>query len=316
MTERVIETQELTRRFGSVVAVRDVTLEVERASIFGLLGPNGSGKSTLIRMLCGVLSPSQGTGRVLGVDVGRYPERIKPRIGYMSQRFSLYGDLTARENLAFYSRIYGLRGERQREREEAVVELVGLGAYLDRLADHLSGGWKQRLALACALVHEPEVLFLDEPTAGIDPVARRELWDLLFQLSAEGVTMFVTTHYMDEAERCTHIGYIYTSRLIAIGRPQELKDNPDVTPTGTRRLEVRCASATGALARARHLPEVRDATMFGDALHVLVETRVTTDELRRRLAPEDTGATVRPIAATLEDVFVLLSHAEAAREAR
>ncbi|HUW84826.1 MAG TPA: ABC transporter ATP-binding protein [Phycisphaerae bacterium] len=317
MNGAVIAANGLTRRFGDLVAVNDVSFDVQRANIFGLLGPNGSGKSTIIRMLCGVLTPSEGTASVLGIDVRDDPEAVKQRIGYMSQQFSLYRDLTVRENLQFYARIYGLDPPRQRERQAAVVELTGIGDYVDRFAGNLSGGWKQRLALACALIHEPEVLFLDEPTAGIDPVARRDLWDLLFDLSHRGVTMLVTTHYMDEAERCTHVGYIYLSRLIAVGKPDQLKSVPDVTPAGTRRVEVRCAEPTEALARARNLPAVRDATLFGDTLHVLLDAQLEPDELLKRIAEGDTSATVRPVAPTLEDVFVILSRAQvAALEAR
>ncbi len=312
MNGAVIAASGLTRRFGDLVAVNDVSFDVERANIFGLLGPNGSGKSTIIRMLCGVLAPSEGTASVLGIDVRDDPEAVKQRIGYMSQQFSLYRDLTVRENLQFYGRIYGLDPARQRERQDAVVELTGIGDYVDRFAGNLSGGWKQRLALACALIHEPEVLFLDEPTAGIDPVARRDLWDLLFDLSHRGVTMLVTTHYMDEAERCTHVGYIYLSKLIAVGKPDQLKSVPDVTPAGTRRVEIRCAEPTEALARARKLPAVRDATLFGDTLHVLLEAQLEPDELLKRIAEDDASATVRPIAPTLEDVFVILGRAQAA----
>lgn len=315
MNAPVITTQRLTRRFGDVVAVRDVSIDVPRAAIFGLLGPNGSGKSTLIRMLCGVLRPSEGDGRVLGVDIRRDPEAIKRRIGYMSQRFSLYGDLTVRENLQFYGRVYGLDDRQQHERQDAVIELAGLSPYIDRLASRLSGGWKQRLALACALIHEPEVMFLDEPTAGIDPVARRELWDLLFALSHRGVTMLVTTHYMDEAERCTHVGYLYLSRLIAVGRPVDLKSDPSVTPRGTRHVEVECADPTAALARARALDGVRDATLVGNALHILLEETRDEPWLLAAVAAGDRSAGVRPIAPTLEDVFVLLSRAQQAREA-
>ncbi len=305
----VIRTDRLTRRFGAFVAVREATLGVDRASIFGLLGPNGSGKTTLIRMLCGVLRPSEGTGSVLGVDISRDPESVKRRIGYMSQKFSLYGDLTVVENIQFYARVYGLSPARQREREDAVIELTGLRPYVDRLGRNLSGGWKQRLALACALVHEPEVLFLDEPTAGIDPVARRELWDLLFELSHRGVTMLVTTHYMDEAERCTHVGYIHSSRLIALGRPDELKAIKDVTPAGARRYEIACSEPMAALARARTIPEIRDATMFGDVLHVLADEALPPERILERLSPGDPKASFRPIAPTLEDVFVILSRA-------
>ncbi len=305
MSTGVIEAKGLTRRFGSFTAVRDVSFSVPRAGIFGLLGPNGSGKSTIIRMLCGVLKPSEGTGAVLGVDVREDPERVKRRIGYMSQKFSLYPDLTAIENIHFYARIYGVADIAARER--AVVELTQIGPYRDRLAGQLSGGWKQRLALACALVHEPDVLFLDEPTAGIDPVARRSLWDLLFELSGRGVTLLVTTHYMDEAERCTLVGYIYLSKLIAIGRPDDLKGRPEVTPTGTARWEVTCANAPAAMLAARDLPEVRDVTLFGDRLHVLVEESIPPQTFLERAAPNDASASYRPIAPSLEDVFVLLT---------
>ncbi len=311
MNEPAIRADKLTRRFGRLVAVRDVTFEVARASIFGLLGPNGSGKSTLIRMLCAVLRPSAGGGSVLGLDIRKDPEAIKRRIGYMSQRFSLYSDLSAVENVRFYARIYGLSPTRQREREEAVLQLTGVGAYADQAAGTLSGGWKQRLALACALVHEPEVLFLDEPTAGIDPVARRDLWDLLFALSSRGVTMFVTTHYMDEAERCTHVGYISVAQLIAVGKPEALKAADDVTPEGTRRFELACADPPAALARVRSVPEVRDATLFGNVLHVLLAEELSPEALVAKIAPEDPTASFRAIAPTLEDVFVTLSRTQA-----
>jgi len=307
MDEAVIQTDHLARRFGHFIAVRDVTMSIPRGAIFGLLGPNGSGKSTLIRMLCGVLRPSGGSGRVLGVDVSADPEAIKRRIGYMSQKFSLYSDLTVRENLEFYARIYGLDRQRRAQRQEAVATWTGISQYMDRPAAQLSGGWKQRLALACSLVHEPEVLFLDEPTAGIDPVARRDLWDLLFDLSHRGVTMMVSTHYMDEAERCTHIGYIYMSRMIALGRPDQLKADPAITPEGTRRWEFVCTQPAAALARARALPVIRDATMFGDRLHLLADKAVSPEELVAQLAATDPAAAARQIPPTLEDVFVLLS---------
>ena len=311
MNETVIRAEGLTRRFGDFTAVDDVSLSVEKAAIFGLLGPNGSGKSTIIRMLCGVLSPSSGTGSVLGMDIRENPEEIKHHIGYMSQRFSLYSDLTVTENLDFYGRIYGLSARKLRDRLNAVVELTNIEPYMDRLSGALSGGWKQRLALACAMIHEPRILFLDEPTAGIDPVARRELWNLLFHLANQGITMFVTTHYMDEAERCTNVGYIYLSRLVVSGEPDALKSSPGMTPEGTRRYAVVCRNPAAALAEAKRLTDVKDATLFGDTLHILVDEALRPAQLLPLIATDDQAATCREIAPSLEDVFVLLSRAEA-----
>jgi len=252
---------------------------------------------------------------VLGIDIRQNPEAVKRRIGYMSQKFSLYPDLSVHENLQFYGRIYGLTPQRQQIREAAVCALTGIGEFSDRPAMALSGGWKQRLALACSLIHEPEVLFLDEPTAGIDPVARRDLWDLLFALAHQGVTMFVTTHYMDEAERCTHVGYIHMSRMIALGTPDELKRSPDVTPVGTRRYEIVCHDPPAALARARESKAIHDATLFGNTVHVLADENLSPEILKRNLAVDSPDADVRSIEPTLEDVFVILSRGLAARGA-
>lgn len=314
MSDAVIRTEKLSRFFGPVKALTEVTLDVPKGSIFGLLGPNGSGKSTLIRLLCGVLTPTAGRGWVLGHNIATDAEAIKRRIGYMSQRFSLYTDLSVMENIRFYARIYGLSFARQREREQAVIALTGIGPYTSRLGSQLSGGWKQRLALACALIHEPEVLFLDEPTAGIDPVARRDLWDLLFELSHLGCTMFVTTHYMDEAERCTRVAYIYQSQLIALGDPEDLKSLPEVTPPGTTRYEVSCSTPPSALARARTIPEVHDATLFGTDIHILLDNRLNPQTLLEQIAPGDRAPTFRPIHPSLEDVFVTLSRRQAIKE--
>ncbi|MBI4878892.1 MAG: ABC transporter ATP-binding protein, partial [Planctomycetes bacterium] len=314
-TPPVIEARRLTRRFGERTVVDGVSFQVQRGAIFGLLGPNGSGKSTIIRMLCGVLQPSAGEASVLGLDAAREAELIKPRIGYMSQRFSLYADLSVRENLEFYGRIYGLEAERLARRVAEVCRLTAIGDRMEQLAGTLSGGWKQRLALACALIHEPDVLFLDEPTAGIDPVARRELWDLLFDLAGRGVTLFVTTHYMDEAERCTDVAYINDARLLVVGRPEELKALPRVTPAGTRRLELQVARPAERLAALRALRGVLEATLFGQAIHLLVRDDLDERLILEELGAERDAARARPIAPSLEDVFVTLSHGTDAEEA-
>jgi ABC transporter DrrB family efflux protein len=309
MDQPVIQVRDLSRNFGDLVAVKDVTFDVEKAAIFGLLGPNGSGKSTIIRMLLGILPPSGGTARVLGYDVKQDSELIKDRVGYMSQSFSLYGDLTVRENIDFYGRIYGLDTSRLDRRAKEVLELTSLGDRIDQSARTLSGGWKQRLALACALIHEPDLLFLDEPTAGIDPVARRQLWDLLFELSAQGVTLFVTTHYMDEAERCTDVGYIYLSRLLVQGKPEELKTLPDVTPEGARRYEMRVSSPSSRLASLRERDGILDATLFGETIHVLLAPELSDAALLEELHLDAEQAELREVTPSLEDVFVTLTTA-------
>src|SRR6266481_3915360 len=303
-----IQCENLTKRFGDFTAVDRVTFSVEKQSIFGFLGPNGSGKSTMIRMLCGILEPTEGTGRIAGHDVSRETEAIKGSLGYMSQRFSLYDELTANENLQFYARLYGLRGEAMKKRRDELIALTHLEPYLDRRAAQLSGGWRQRLAMACALVHKPSVLFLDEPTAGIDPVARRELWDLLFEFSGMGMTLFVTTHYMDEAERCSHVGYIYMSRLVVCGDPDDLKKMPLVNPSDAARLDVTCDHVTRGLQVVRRLPGVRTATVFGQSMHLLVDKNISEESIRGELAKAGIPqADIRPIAPSLEDVFVALT---------
>ena len=317
-----IDVQDVSKDFGTFRALDHITLQVPRGEIYGLLGPNGSGKSTLIRILCGLLAPTEGHAKVDGLDVEREGELVRQHIGYVSQAFSLYRDLTVDENLDFFSSIYGLRGAEREERKKWAIDLTHIGPYRDRLAAALSGGWKQRLALAAALMHRPRVLFLDEPTAGIDPVARRELWDLLFGLAGEGVTMFVTTHYMDEAERCGTVAYLYLSRLIVSGHPHELKQLEEVTPKGTRRVQAECREGVAVLMKsARTLPYVRAATIFGTALHLLIDAGVTDEQTKRDLeAFGISEVNVTEIAPTLEDVFVQLTETrgkevEAARAA-
>lgn len=310
----VIRAERLTKKFGDITAVQDVSLEISRGDIFGFLGPNGSGKSTVIRMLCSLLRPTAGRAELDGLDVVREAEEIKKRIGYMSQRFSLYEDLTVQENLDFYGAIYGLKHFRLAERRSIVVELVGIGDRLGQMVITLSGGFKQRLALACSLLHDPKILFLDEPTAGIDPVARREIWDLLFRLAGEGTTLFVTTHYMDEAERCSQIGYIYQSRLMVCGRPQELKRLPEINPEGAAWFEVHCEEPTRALSLLRTLPDIVDATIYGQSIHILAGKRISSAGVENFLRTEGVAqAKCRSVLPSLEDVFVTLTRRQRSR---
>ena len=307
--EPAILAEHLVRRFGQVVAVNDVSFRVEQGEIFGFLGPNGSGKTTVIKMLTGLLPLSGGSARVAGLDVRVDSEAVRERIGYMSQNYSLYHDLTVAENLQFYGRIYSLEPARLKRRIEEIVELNGLAPYMNRLSSQLSGGWKQRLALGCAMLHEPKLLFLDEPTAGIDPVARRQLWDLLFELSGHGITFFVTTHYMDEAERCSHVAYIYYGKIIADGTPNSLRELPDVQPQGTMRIEITTPEVTRALRFVRQIPGVRNATIFGQSIHALIDDHVDLHELREELLKNRISvAEIRPLAPSLEDVFVELTY--------
>jgi len=303
----IIETEHLSRRFGDLVAVDDVTLSVHRGEIFGVLGPNGAGKSTTIRMLCGILDPSGGRGSVVGYDIARDPEEIKQRIGYMTQRFSLYEDLTVIENLRFYAGIYGVPRRQRRQYIDEVIEGSGLGDRRRQLAGTLSGGWKQRVALASATIHRPPLLFLDEPTAGVDPVSRREFWDEIHRLSAGGTTVMLTTHYMDEAERCHRLGFIFAGRLLDVGTPEEV--------VARRHLRVaeleteRATEAAGAL-RARH--EVDEVAHYGDVLRMATLRGADPEQVARR-ALEPLGIAIehfRESRVTVEDAFVSIVRQE------
>lgn len=314
-SEPAIVAEDLVRSFGDKLAVNHLSLRIERGEIFGFLGPNGSGKSTTIKMLCGLLAPTSGKAIVGGIDVRQDPERIRGKIGYMPQRFSLYEDLTVKENIDFYSQLYGVKGPGAKKRKEEVIELVGIGNYRGFLAKQLSGGWKQRLALCCALVHQPEIIFLDEPTASMDPVARRGLWDLLFSLASSGVTLFVTTHYMDEAERCSSVGYIYNSRLIVSGGPEEIKQVREVIGQGNIHLEVICRPLVQTFNLVKALPFVNDVTIFGQALHVMSEFPEVEALLIENLQRSGVEIqNVRKIDPSLEDVFVALTKASMAED--
>jgi len=265
--EPIIVTDRLSRRFGSLVAVRDVSLTIYRGEIFGVLGPNGAGKSTTIRMLCGILDPTSGSGRVVGYDIASQAEQIKARIGYMTQRFSLYEDLTVLENLRFYAGLYGVPAVRRKARVEQAIDQAGLGDRRDQLAGTLSGGWKQRVAIASATLHDPSLLFLDEPTAGVDPVSRRDFWDLIHRLADQGTTVLLTTHYMDEAERCHRLAFIFGGTVLDIGTPPEVIDR-----RGLRAAELAVdpahAHAGEAEAALRADPNVAEIAHYGETLRV------------------------------------------------
>jgi len=299
--EPIIVTDRLSRRFGSLVAVKDVSLTVYRGEIFGVLGPNGAGKSTTIRMLCGILDPSSGSGRVVGYDIATDAERIKSRIGYMTQRFSLYEDLTVHENLRFYAGLYGVPVSARRARVDRALDQAGLGGRRDQLAGTLSGGWKQRVAIASATLHDPPLLFLDEPTAGVDPVSRREFWDLIHRLAGEGTTILLTTHYMDEAERCHRLAFIFGGTVLDVGTPTQVIERRHL-----RAAEVDVDQPDGAEAALRADPRVAEISHFGGMLRVT--TRGDADPMTvvrevfaaRGIAARD----VHEARVSVEDAFV------------
>jgi len=297
----------LTKQYGQRTVVDDVTFAVPSGSIFGLLGPNGSGKSTTIKMLCGLVLPTSGSGSIDGLDIVAQSAAIRWHIGYMAQSNTMYEDLTADENLEFYARAYRLGPAERRDRKETLVNLMGLGPFLDVRSGLLSGGWQRRLALACALLHDPPIVFLDEPTAGIDPVARRDLWDLFFRLAEAGKTFFVTTHYMDEAERCSEVGYIYNGKLIACGTSVALRRLASVNRPDTTRYAIDAEEIMPTFAAVRALPYVRDATIFGHELHVVVESTASAERLASDLRGHAGWQAIRCVDPSLEDVFVTLT---------
>ena len=297
-----IEVRHLTRRFGEFVAVNDLTFDVRQGEIFGFLGSNGAGKSTTIRMLCGLLRPTSGTALVGGVDVSRDPEAVKRRIGYMSQRFSLYEKLTVDQNITFFGGIYGLEGDRLEARRAFVLDMAGLRGRESTLTGALSGGWRQRLALGCAILHEPRIVFLDEPTGGVDPLSRRQFWRLIDELARSGVTVLVTTHYLDEAEHCHRIAIIQAGKLAALGTVSELKSIFADRPI----LEIRAAQPVEAMRVLEQMPEVEKTSIFGTAVHAVLRSRdIQPEAIQARLAAA--GVTVTEcsvVAPSLEDVFL------------
>jgi len=310
MNGTAIEARHLTRRFGDFVAVNDVSFEVHAGEVFGFLGSNGAGKSTTIRMLCGLLRPTSGTALVGGIDVGSDPEGVKRRIGYMSQKFSLYEKLTVDQNIAFFGGIYGLSGDRFAARRDFVLEMAGLRGRERTLTGALSGGWRQRLALGCAILHEPPIVFLDEPTGGVDPLSRRQFWRLIDDLSRSGVAVLVTTHYLDEAEHCHRIAIIQAGKLAAHGTVPELKASFASRPI----LEVRTPDAVDAMRALDAMPEVEKTSIFGTAVHAVLRAATTTPEtISKRLA--DAGIKVTScgrVEPSLEDVFLDVAERSAA----
>ncbi len=298
-----IEATGLTRTFGTFTAVDAISLAVEEGTIFGLLGANGAGKSTTIRMLCGLLRSTAGEGKVAGYDINREPEEIKESIGYMSQEFSLYRDLTVAENISFFGGVYGLSRRRLQERKEWVLEMAGLRDRENTLAAHLSGGWRQRLALGCAVLHEPRIVFLDEPTGGVDPLSRREFWNLINEFADQGVTVLVTTHYLDEAEYCNEVSLMHAGRIVALGSPSRLK-NEEIPETMWR---VTCRAVTDALEVLQKEYWVDECSLFGRTVHV--GTSLPDEETKERIAAALNGGgisfeRIEPILPSLEDVFI------------
>ncbi len=302
-----VSVKNLEKRFGSFIAVNRVNFEVHKGEIFGFLGPNGAGKSTTIRMLCGLLAPTGGAGSVAGFDIRTQQEDIKSHIGYMSQKFSLYEDLTVEENIDFYSGIYCIPRAKRRERKKWVIKMAGLTEHRRSRTAILSGGWKQRLSLGCAILHEPPIIFLDEPTSGVDPMSRRQFWDLIYELSGKGVTTFVTTHYMDEAEYCDRIALIYRGELTAMGTPDELKTQLMQDHV----LEIQCERPQDAMGEVETVEGIKEVALFGKGLHaVAVNGETAATAVRSRLVKRGYRvARIERIIPSLEDVFVSLIEA-------
>ena len=305
--ENAIEIEHLTKKFGKFTAVNDVSFNVKKGEVFGFLGPNGSGKTTVIRMLMGLISPSLGKGTVLGYDISKDNNKIREKIGYMSQKFSLYEDLTVEENLDFYGRVYGLSDRKLAEKKKEILKMADLEGKEKTITSNLSGGWKQRLALGSAIIHDPEILFLDEPTGGVDPIARRNFWELIYQLSESGVTILVTTHYMDEAEHCNTIGFIYYGNLLTLDTPNNMREKAidgDI-------IEIKVNDTLKTIEILKTKDKVREASVYGAGVHALVETDLPLTELEHYLIKHEIGlSSIKKVKPSLEDVFIFLVNEE------
>ena len=305
--ENAIEINNLTKIFGDFTAVNNVSFNVKRGDVFGFLGPNGSGKTTVIRMIMGLITPTSGTGKVLGFDVSTENEKIRSHIGYMSQKFSLYEDLTVEENLDFYAGVYNLPKNKIKEKKKEILEMSDLIGRENMITSNLSGGWKQRLALGCSIIHEPEILLLDEPTGGVDPIARRQFWDIIYDLSKKGVTILVTTHYMDEAEHCNFIGFLYYGNILSLDTPNAMKEKViegDI-------VEIKVNNTLKSIELLRTQEKVKDASVYGAGIHALTRADMDLNELKDFLKENNVDVYgIKKVKPTLEDVFVFLVEKE------
>lgn len=305
--ENAIEINNLTKVFDKFVAVNDVSFKVKKGDVFGFLGPNGSGKTTVIRMIMGLITPTSGSGKVLGYDISTENEKIRSHIGYMSQKFSLYEDLTVEENLDFYAGVYNVPKEKIKTKKKEILEMADLVGKENMITSNLSGGWKQRLALGCSIIHEPEILLLDEPTGGVDPIARRQFWDIIYDLSKSGVTILVTTHYMDEAEHCNLIGFLYYGNILSLDTPNVMKEkiiDGDI-------LELKVDKTLKSIELLKQNNKVKDASVYGAGIHVLTESSLNTTELKSYLENNNIEVyNIKRVKPTLEDVFVFLVEKE------
>lgn len=301
--ENAIEIRNLTKTFESQVAVNNVSFDVKKGEVFGFLGPNGSGKTTVIRMILGLINPTSGTGKVLGYDISKDKEKLRNNIGYMSQKFSLYEELTVEENLDFYAGVYCIPKNKIKEKKKEILQMADLTGKKNLIVSSLSGGWKQRLALGCSIIHEPEILLLDEPTGGVDPIARRQFWDIIYNLSKQGVTILVTTHYMDEAEHCNSIGFLYYGNLLSLDTPNNMKEkviDGDI-------VEIRADNTLKSIELLKTKNMVKDASVYGAGIHAMVEEGLNLDELKFYLSENCVKVhSIKKVKPSLEDVFVFL----------